>query len=106
MRNAGAVIDDVVDTFFSELSKLNPDAASKIKIIDPAYARFKPLQYLCAVKRPSGLIHACFTSFRAQSRGRRKPGLQSLADIEKPLQQLALDGQEILPSKLSAVILR
>ena len=100
-QNIGNVVDDVVDTFFSQLAKVNPDAATKIKMIDSSYSRFKPLQYVVAKsKDPSGAFTASQLLAELSTGGRRQPGLQSLVDVQKPLQQLALDAQEVLPSKI------
>lgn len=100
-KDIGRVVSDISDTFFAELSKTNPSAAKNIKLIDSAYARFKPLQYLVAMSKESS---GAFTPKQLLSElgqgGRRQSGLQQLVDVEKPLQKLAMDAQEVLPSKI------
>lgn len=100
-KNVGRVVSDISDTFFAELSKTNPSAAKNIKLIDSAYARFKPLQYLTAMTKESS---GTFTPRQLLSElgqgGRRQAGLQKLVDVEKPLQKLAMDAQDVLPSRI------
>lgn len=100
-RNIGKVVSDVSDTFFSELSKINPKSADTIKSLDSAYARFKPIQYITAKsKDESGTFTPSQLLSELSQGGRRQAGLQRLVDVEKPLQQLALDAQSVLPSKI------
>jgi hypothetical protein len=100
-QDMGKVIDKVSDEFFEQLAKINPDAAPAIKKIDSAYSRFKPLQYLTAMSNEkSGTYTANQLLREIKAGGRRQSGLQQLVDVDRPLQDLAMTAQDVLPQRI------
>ena len=101
-RNIGRTLSSASDAFFDSLSNINPKAVKEIKSIDSAYSRFKPLQYLVGIKSKS--LEGTFTPSQLlqeiTSGGRKQRGIQAAVDVERPLQEMALEAQSILPSQI------
>lgn len=102
VRNMGKTLSSASDAFFDSLAEINPKSVKEIKSIDSAYSRFKPLQYLVGIKSKS--LEGTFTPSQLlqeiTSGGRRQRGIQAAVDVERPLQEFALEAQSILPSQI------